>query len=338
MPPRADWEPPYPAYGAILPAGVDRVVMAYYAIQHPPGDDDDAGAAFDHWLREAIAAANGPVVANRAHYRTAAGLREDVFILYWLDLDAFRAWEAATAGWWRDPARLTGAAGYWREVWHPPLSYLETLISSETPAGLAEAQTGVRGPIREHAYWGAARDRIPQSATDALAGAFDAPPAARPAPRGRGERLRVTPPGHLCLIRSGQNWSACGPDELAIYDAEVRPVLKTGMDFLRDNAAETGCLSCRFMNEVAIDGSALKKSFGLACFLSLKHLETWAKSHPTHLAIFKSFHTLVRKRNFELDLKLWHEVAVMPEGTCFGDYLNCDPATGLLPYFTAERG
>lgn len=334
MPVKADWEPPYPAYSAVLPAATERVVMAYYAIQHH--GDDAAAEAFATWLNASLGKKNAPAVANRARYRTANDLREDVFILYWLDGAAFHAWEQQAESWWLDPARLTGAAGYWREIWYPPLSYLETLLSSESPAGLAEAQVGVRGPIREHAYWGAARDRIPQSATDPLVTAHNHPTLTASPANSKGQRLRVRPSGNLCLIRSGQNWSACGQDELAVYDQDLRPVLQAGMDFLRDNPLETGCLSCRFMNELALDGTPQKKSFGLACFLSLKHLEDWAKSHPTHLAIFGGFHQFVKKRNFEIELKLWHEIAVMPAGSAFGEYLNCDPESGLLPYFTSE--
>ncbi len=336
MPPRSNWEPPYPAFSADFDDGVDRVVMAYYGVD---GDAQDR-AHFADWLLAMCQAENRPVVVNRASYTAKDGRVSDVFILYWLDSDAFYRWEQRPEiqSWWLSSDRLIGTAGYWREVWSPPLSYLETLISSTEPVGLAEAKTAIGGPVREHAYWGAARDRIPVSASDALNPEMaDLEPSdVSPKIASLGRRLRVRPAGNVCLIRSGQNWTDCGPEELDLYMEDVYPVFRAGMNFLRDNPLETGCLSCRFMEQLTIEGETQQKTFATAAFLSLGHLERWAKSHPTHLAIFKSFHELVHKRNFAVDLKLWHEVAVMPAGASVAEYINCRPETGLLPYLAAE--
>ena len=43
------------------------------------------------------------------------------------------------------------------------------------------------------------------------------------------------------------------------------------------------------MDEVTLDGAPQSQTFGLALFLSMRQLEDWASSHPTHLAIFGSF-------------------------------------------------
>ena len=68
------------------------------------------------------------------------------------------------------------------------------------------------------------------------------------------------------------------------------------MNFLRDNPEGTGCCSCRFMEEVEDDGQKSARSFGFAWFLTLGHLERWAKSHPTHLAIYNRFSAFAKKR------------------------------------------
>lgn len=336
MPTAADWEPPYPAFSAAFKPDVQQVVMAYYGCVTAPGEE--AGAApFLDWIRDAAAAPQGPAVANRARHMDAQGRTNEVFILYWTDPARFAAWEASppVKDWWLSPQRLEEPTGYWREVWQPPLSHLETLISSQSPIGLAEARQSITGPVRAHAYWGSARDRIPQSTTDDFEPVHDVPPRPAEPPSSGGQRLRVTPPQHLCLIRSGQNWTNCGPDELELYRRDVLPALVAGMNFLRDNPDETGCLSCRFMDQVSLDGTSEQKTFATACFLSLGHLEAWAKSHPTHLSIFGAFHRLVKQRNFEIDLKLWHEVSVMPAGAGTCEYINCPPDLGLLPYFQA---
>jgi hypothetical protein len=151
----------------------------------------------------------------------------------------------------------------------------------------------------------------------------------------RGARLRVVPPHNLCLILSGQNWSDCSRDEFATFADIVQPNLRAGMDFLRDNPLETGCLSCRFMDETDVSGRTISKSFAAALFLTMKHLEDWTWSHSTHRAIFQSFHELVKARDFKLDLKLWHEVFVLRAAASRFEYLNCHPGTGLLPFFPA---
>lgn len=337
MPTPADWEPPYPSFSAAFAPDVDQVVMAYYAIVRAPGGDAEANA-FIAWMRMAVADRHGPAVVNRARHRNARGEVSEIFILYWTDIERFTAWEMSrpVAGWWLSPQRLHEHSGYWREVWQPPLSHLETLISSQCPIGLAEARQSITGPVQAHAYWGSARDRIPHSMTDPLRSPLDATPSSAMAVASRGLRLRLSPPRHLCLIRSGQDWTDCGSEESELYFRAVHPTLIAGMNFLRDNPWETGCLSCRFMDQVSPDGQAEKKTFATACFLSLAHLEAWARSHPTHLAIFGAFHRLVKQRNFQLDLKLWHEVSVMPADAARCEYINCRPKTGLLPYFEAE--
>lgn len=144
-------------------------------------------------------------------------------------------------------------------------------------------------------------------------------------------------PENLAIIRSGQDWTDCGGEELAQYNESVRPALVAGMNFLRDHADETGCCDLRFAEETSRDGSPMKKTFGLGYFLTLGHLEKWASTHPTHLAIFSKFLTMARVHGTNLKLKLWHEVSVLPAANQIFEYVNCHPETGLLPYFPSEE-
>lgn len=77
-------------------------------------------------------------------------------------------------------------------------------------------------------------------------------------------------------------------------------------------------------------GQALEKSFGLAYFDELGNLERWAKTHPTHLAIFGGFMRYVKTLNSEIKLRLYHEVSVIPSGAQFFEYINCYPGSGLF--------
>lgn len=144
-------------------------------------------------------------------------------------------------------------------------------------------------------------------------------------------------PENLCLIRSAQDWSACRGDERDSYLRDVHPMLKKGMTFLMENPAETGCLTCRFIEQLTHDGDADDKTFGMAYFVDMSRLEAWSKSHPTHLAIFGSFMSLAQRLGGTITLRLWHEVAVLQADWTRLEYINCHRRTGLLPFLAANR-
>jgi aldoxime dehydratase len=100
---------------------------------------------------------------------------------------------------------------------------------------------GFSGEIQEHGYWGGMRDRIPLSQTDAIARAGESI-----VERGGG-RVRVRPGRGICLIRSGQDWTDTDSDERAMYLDEVEPVLRAGMDSLRDEGDAVGCYCNRYL-------------------------------------------------------------------------------------------
>jgi aldoxime dehydratase len=57
-----------------------------------------------------------------------------------------------------------------------------------------------------------------------------------------GARRRVLPQANLCLIRSGQDWGDTEADERRMYEQDVEPVLRAGMDFLRDEGLAIGAM------------------------------------------------------------------------------------------------
>ncbi len=207
-------------------------------------------------------------------------------------------------GYWTDPESQTRWCRHSQALRRPGVMLETAIIPSdrwETLHSTPEKTPGVRNLLAAditdvHEYWGAARDRIPASAQEDLASETAEPL-----------------PGNLCLIRSGQVWAHCGEAERRLYFTDVEPNLAAGIAFLAEHP-ETGCISSRFLREQTIDGEDLESTSFVGWFRDLKALEDWSKSHPTHLAIFDSFLSMVADLGFEIELRLWHEVAAIPAG------------------------
>jgi aldoxime dehydratase len=185
------------------------------------------------------------------------------------------------------------------------------------------------GEIREHAYWGSARDRIPRAQTDALspAGALALDEIGRSS---LGRRIRVRPHDNICLIRSGQDWTDSAPDERALYDADIRPHLEAGMRFLANDRGQLGCYFNRFVRTMDAEGAFVDKSYAIGVWRSLGDLEQWASHHPTHLAIFSAGVAYMRKLGPKAGLRTYHEISVVRADEQFFEYLNCHDRTGML--------
>lgn len=326
-----NWEPPAPAWKSTFTNGVKEVVQAYIAIQ----SQRKSKSSFYPWLRECLNAADGPDHVERGNFTDSQGYVNDVFIGYWTDPAHFDNWQGSDCfrQWWTSPERLHDSDGYWCEAIRVPLARLETLASSENKAGIAVTAQTIEGPIKDHGYWGAARDRLAASETSTLESPITSLARHSANLLSRGRRLRVTPPHNLCLLRSAQNWSRCQGEEREVYLHNVHPVLQQGMQYLQENPLDSGCCSCRFMAETTLEGEAEEKTFGMVYFLSLAHLEKWAKTHHTHLAIYGEFMKMLERFDFNTHLQLWHEGTILDASHSVFEYINCHPNTGLLPYF-----
>jgi aldoxime dehydratase len=140
----------------------------------------------------------------------------------------------------------------------------------------------------------------------------------------------VLPHDNICLIRSGQDWIATASNERRMYLEDVEPVLRAGMNFLRDDGLQIGCFANRYMTVMDANGRALEKSFGMSWWQSLAALEAWAESHPTHVAIFRAALKYLAALGPAAKLKLYHEVTVAAQDEQYFEYFNCHPATGML--------
>lgn len=326
MPP--DWTPPYPSFMSEFDQAVTDAAMAVMGCQF---DDDDLDAALDF--------ANGLTALARdigradhvdlsACDRDSTGRRQFVVTVYWLTPEVTESFFAGQAfkEFWQRHAGGEQPYGIFREVFNIPLERFETLHSDpEHLVGIAHARDRVTPPIDRHAYWGSMRDRIPNSADDSFV-----PSGAVEILEQVGNRIVVRPNGNLAVIRSGQDLRGVEGTERSEYYAEVEPVLRAGMTFLRDDGGEVNCLDCRFMAFVGDDAGKTDHTYGLAYFRSLADLEAWSEHHPTHLAIFKAFLEFAPRYGPAMKSRYWHEVSVLPAENQFAEYVNCAPGTGFL--------
>lgn len=244
-------------------------------------------------------------------------------VAYWSDVVRFDAWFTPAREAWTGEARE--GIGTFIEVLRPTVARHETLFSSpDRPEGVAVIADGMSGEVQEHAYWGGMRDRIPLSQTDPMS------PGGAPELIRDGARLRVKAHDNLCLIRSGQDWSDTEASERKLYLDDVEPVLREGMDFLRDDGLAIGCYANRYMQVLVADGSVSEKSYGQSWWKSLAALERWAESHPTHVRIFGAAMKYLSTLGPSAKLRLYHEVTVAAADEQFFEYLNCHAKTGML--------
>lgn len=318
-----DYAPPYPSFVARHKPAVTSVIMAYFGVQYRDGPTAATTDALAQ-IAECFAAANGPTHWDRAQYVDQADFTNVVSVAYWDDAARFDAWfEPAREAWTGGAA--TPGVGRFIEALRQHVERYETLFSSlGRPEGVAVLADHMSGEVQEHAYWGGMRDRIPLSQTDAMA------PGGVPRLVRDGARIRVVAHDNLCLIRSGQDWSDTEASERKMYLDDVEPVLREGMDFLRDDGVPIGCYANRYMRVVDAEGRPTEKSYGQSWWKSLAALERWAESHPTHVRIFGAAMKYLSTLGPSAKLRLYHEVTVAAANEQFFEYLGCHERTGML--------
>lgn len=319
-----NFKPPYPSFTARYKKTVNTIVMAYFGVQFKADrrpDAQEAIRALDLVLDEG----NSPSYRDRALYIDEAGYETIVTVAYWRDPAEFDRWFVKGREAWTGADREASGLGHFTEIIRPAADGFETLFSSlGRPEGVGVVADEFSGEIQEHAYWGGMRDRLPRSRYDDLAA------SGTMAAEHDGPRTRVFANENLCLIRSGQDWLDTTDEERHMYLGDVEPVLREGMDFLRDDGREIGCYANRYMTVTGADGNPIPKSYGMSWWRGLADLERWAESHPTHVKIFGAAMKYLSTMGPAAKLRLYHEVTVARSGEQFFEYLNCHPETGLL--------
>jgi aldoxime dehydratase len=308
------WRPPYPSFVARFAPVVERVVMAYFGVQYPAGSQPPA-----------------IVPVALAELAAAFGYQTIITVAYWDDLARHQRWSGPARTTWLGDRHAAGEAGFFLETVRPSVTRFETLFSNDRREGIARLAGSLSGEVAEHAYWGGARDRLPLAQTDPLT------PGGPPEAGTDGVRRVVGGQHNLCLIRSGQDWTDTDGDERRMYLEEVEPVLRAGMDFLRDEGRTIGCYANRYLRVADEHGDPVDKSFGMSWWRSLADLDRWAKDHPTHKAIFGQAMRYLAALGPAARLRLYHEVTIAAADEQAFEYLNCHPDTGMLRVLLGER-
>lgn len=329
-----DHEPRFPGFTARIPEDVNEIIFCQYGASAPVAQVADAEV---DGLRRVFSSEAAPDVLDRGEFVDRAGEHNHVLLAYWFDKQRFAAWREspATLAVWR-AHQESGPVGVWRETAVIPRPRLESLYSH--PPGFAQT-SGITASFDQdvtpyHDYWGAARDRIAESHQDPLDGELTHLNES-PSLDARGRRVTVAGPGNLCLIRTAQDWTQSRTFR-EVYLNDVAPVKDAGVEFLR-RTPETGCVEARNISETDLDGRPLDRSCTIGWFISLRHLESWTKSHKTHLAIYGSFFKMLQHSADPLDVAFWHEISVLPRGAVRGEYVNCHRDSGLLRLGAAHQ-
>ena len=325
--------PPIPRYSAILPQQ-DKVAVLFMGVQ---GTDAEA-------LQEAAFAdlpvAGGDVAPAYVDFATFAdpqGYLNCVAALYWLNAKDFSAWSKLRAVVeWRARIAALSSVGLWWEPVAVDADYMETIAFKEFLRGFSGCPVSGFATTEGTGYWGAARDRIPAAAYDLFE-----PAVVASEPEGGASKItyrKIQPPKNMAVIRSGVSWECCEGEQLRDYQERIRPALDAGMDYLRNNPCDAGCFALRQVNCVSAAGDELAEGYSLGAFVSLAHLESWAKDHPSHLAIYTRALAARRKYQDELQLRTYNEIFIVEANNPPFEYFNCHSRTGLLPYARMLEG
>lgn len=323
----------FPGRTAIFPAHVGRVAYGIFGIQAKTAAD---AAPFVAEWKELFWNPGGPGALERFRYTDPQGYACDLFLAGWLDAQEHARWFARrdVQAWWRGlPDGPDSPVGFWREVMTPHKDYFQYGAGVDEKAGFATL--GEIVPSEKFGYWGGYRDRVPASAHDKFLTPLDGIP--EPAVREtRGRRLSVRIPDNICFIREGQGWDRSGAEERRIWKEKMEGVVDEWVSYLRDNPAETGCLSLRFCREQDVTtGADREKQSQIAFLLSLRHIERAARTVHTHLAVKDTLTAMYREPKFEPRMHIWVEMFILKSRDLETEYVNCHPQTGLLPYFDA---
>jgi len=238
------------------------------------------------------------------------------------------------------PASGRASVGIWQESFATEVSRLETNYSGlDYLPGLARLPGASTTEHTLSTYWGAARDRIPDSAHDLFRNAANVE-RPNPAPRGIAQHLTGTNHANLVHIRSGQFWENCGQQEADAYEQKLEPTLRTGLEYLHENSVDTGAIGIRYLRSeelpVRFDSRERKESCGAGFFSNLEDLERWAHTHQSHLKIYRGALSHYKAFGDERRFRTWHEVSIIREGDATFEYVNCAPRTGAMASLRLE--
>lgn len=332
---------PVPRYTLALPDRVTRIFTSYIGVQQHSDDDASTHAKtqvcnhIESWLKsehrssahESFALIDG---------REASGTT--VWVGYWTDAARYtKAIETLDLHslYTCQPKEYQSSLGIWHESFTTEVSRLETNYSGlDYLPGVGQIPNSSAAEHDLATYWGAARDRIPDSAQDLFPRPSTDSDHPVETPKGLGQHLTGTNHHNLVHIRSGQWWKNCNETETSAYEDKLEPTLRKGLQYLNDNAKETGAMGLRYLRNTDVDEPTIdyarKETCGAGFFANLADLENWAKTHSSHLAIWRGAMAHYKAFPDNRLFRTWHEVSVIKEGEAKFMYVNCTPGTGVM--------
>lgn len=338
-----NYKAPVTRWNLKLPDHVSHIYTLYVGVQTHGGECRDTVAAektIQGWLDET----HGRPAAVDV-MRVTEGFdvpRTKVWAAYWTDGDAFttKLQSRNLVALWRGLGDARNSIGLWTEHFVTPVERLETNYARlDHKPGVAQIPGSAQPAHNLSAYWGAARDRIPDSASDLFHPPTDTSVASASSspPKGVGEHIHGANYDNMCHIRSGQWWERCPDDERDAYEHDLQVALMGGMRYLWAHPTETGTLGLRFLFNVDANDVMRKESCGAGFFRNLADLEKWSSTHSSHLQIFMGAIHHAQQFGEQRKFMTWHEVSILKEGEAKFAYVNCDPRTGVIQHVALRR-
>ncbi|KAM0258783.1 hypothetical protein ACHAQJ_003625 [Trichoderma viride] len=212
-----------------------------------------AAIKIEDWIRE-TAGELAPILWEKMYVEAGYDTPDtEIYILYWTDKDVA---VAATKSLNLQHLHKTllpsdqEVVGLWRESLTVPKPRIETVYSgNDYQPGIASIEGATQIAHRFTGYWGAARDRLPASSHDPFEPEYklSAPNFDKDS---KGRVIEGENKVSVAHIRSGQFWERCKDDEREAYESTLEPILREGMTYLEENAAEMGDIGLRFSRHI----------------------------------------------------------------------------------------
>jgi hypothetical protein len=212
-----------------------------------------AAIEIENWIREG-AGELAPVLWEKIYVEAGYDVPDtEIYILYWIDKHLAMAARKSLNLQHLHKALSPSdqeVVGLWRESFTVPKPRIETVYSgNDYQPGIASIEGAIQVAHKFTGYWGAARDRLPASSHDSFEPEYNlGSPNFEKDSKSRvieGEN-KVS----IMHIRSGQFWERCKEDEREAYESTLEPIMRAGMTYLEENAAESGDIGLRFSRHI----------------------------------------------------------------------------------------
>jgi hypothetical protein len=322
-------EPRFELWNLKFPDTVQTLQFVQFGVQAPTIERAMEAA---EGLQGLLSLADAPNEMSRGVYIDETGAANVTWVAYWFDPAAYARWTSlkVVTSFWQSRS-VQGDVGCWWESAKVPVDHIDTLYTTHNPIDFNQtgvARHGTMVVCSQHDYWGAVRDRLPALGDPELMPDRSAYRSTEKDTRGR--RYTLTAPANVCMARHHEDWRNA-PQFGHIYLAEIAGVKEAGTRYLAKHP-ELGCITSRAIEGQSLDGDAIGRADAVAWFLSLDDLLNWARSDPSHLAIYGAFFKAATqiKEGQVWDVPMWHEVFVVPRGGLQAEYINCHNRTGFL--------